>query len=419
MLKQCDYPQLTNLLIYLCYSCVLENIVFMNLGMIATNLVGRSHLTKLMIKSNRKFLMFCQQITLNYWNVQSFTDHMHLLVMNQISMIGDRSKCYKNGPVGLHIYIAIVITKRLTITLNNSLFHNLDHTALAIISQCYDYHEVNIENCTFENNYIFSYEQFDITLRPLIDIVSPHSNKSISFKQCNFKRNHHVDIFIKILVKVESQLHCHKQYSCIGPITNITFVECRFTQNVASRLMDIVSDHRSSCTPNILIIGPSHFTKTQGKDVLSINKMNVKIIGPVVISSNHAYRIMRLENCDTTFYNNITFKSNNGARTIHLTSSLIKIMENANITLLKNKYKFQLITIDYPEYNIKPQCLFFQFVTWTNTMAVSPAQYSINIVDNTCLPEKLKRAVRVCISFIPLYPTLQMDTYCSFSWLQP
>ena len=62
---------------------------------------------------------------------------------------------------------------------------------------------------------------------------------------------------------------------------------------------------------------------------------------------------------------------------------------------------------------------FFQFVTWTNTMAVSPAQYSINIVDNTCLPEKLKRAVRVCISFIPLYPTLQMDTYCSFSWLQP
>ena len=415
MLKQCDHPQLTNLLIYLCYSCTLENLVFINLGMIATNLVGRSHLTDLAIKSNRKFLMFCQQITLNYWYLPSFTDHMHLLVMSQISMIGDRSKCYKNGPVGLHIYIAIVTTKSLTITLNNSLFHNLDHTALTIISQCYGYNEVNIENCTFEKNYISSYEQFDITLRPLIDIVSPHSNKSISFKQCNFKGNYRV---IKILVKIKSQLQCYKQYSCIGPVTNITFVECRFTQNVVSTLMDIVNHNRMSCTANILIIGPSHFTKTQGKAVLSINKMNVKIIGPVVISSNRAYRIMRLENCDTTFYNNITFKSNNGARTIHLTSSLIKIMENANITLLKNKYKIQLITIDYPEYNINPQCL-FQFVTWTNTTAVSPAQYSINIVDNICLPKHLKEPFTCAFPLYPFTPHCKWIPIAAFHGYSP
>ena len=50
MLKQCNHPQLTNLLITLCYSCTLENLVFINLGMIATNLVGRSHLTELVIK---------------------------------------------------------------------------------------------------------------------------------------------------------------------------------------------------------------------------------------------------------------------------------------------------------------------------------------------------------------------------------
>ena len=55
MLKQCDHPQLTNVLINSCYSCTLENLVFINLGMIATNLVGRSHLTELVIKSNKIF----------------------------------------------------------------------------------------------------------------------------------------------------------------------------------------------------------------------------------------------------------------------------------------------------------------------------------------------------------------------------
>ena len=76
--------------------------------------------------------------------------------MNQTNMIGDRSRCYRNGRVGLHIYIVIVM-ESLTITVTNSLFYNLDHTALTIISQCFGYDEVNIENCTFENNHIISY----------------------------------------------------------------------------------------------------------------------------------------------------------------------------------------------------------------------------------------------------------------------
>ena len=298
-----------------------------------------------MIKSNRKFLMFCQEIALKYWNLQSFTDHKHLLVMNQINMIGDRSKCYSNGPVGLHIYIGIIALERLTIILNNSLFYNLDHTALTIVIQCYGYNKVNIENCTFVNNYITTYKEFDgidTILRPLIDIVSAHDNKSITFKQCNF---------------------------------------------------------------NILIIGPSYFSKTlcghykhNQYDVLSIYKMTVNIIGPVVILSNHADTAMRLENSDITFYNNVTFKSNNGEQILYLKFNRIKIMENANITLFKNRYKYRLITIHYPEYNLNPQCL-FQFVTLTNTTGVTPAQYSINIVNNICVPRRTTKVV--CL--FPLY----------------
>ena len=175
MLKQCDHPQLTNLLITLCYSCTLENIVFMKLGLIATNLIGRSRLTEIIMKSNRnasKIQMFCQELTLQYWDLRSFNNHKHLLVMNQINMIGDRSKCYRNGPVGLHIYIAIIVMESLTISITNSLFYNLDHTALTIISQCYGYNKVNTENCTFENNYIISYKETDKILRPLIDCTS-------------------------------------------------------------------------------------------------------------------------------------------------------------------------------------------------------------------------------------------------------
>ena len=409
MLQQCDHPQLTNLIITLCYSCTLENVVFMNLGIIATNLVGRSHLTELVIKSNRKFLMFCQEIALKYWNLQSFTDHKHLLVMNQINMIGDRSKCYSNGPVGLHIYIGIIALERLTIILNNSLFYNLDHTALTIVIQCYGYNKVNIENCTFVNNYITHYKEFDgidTILRPLIDIVSAHDNKSISFKQCNFKGNYHVNILIKILIKTTRI--CYDQLtlqSCIGPVTNITFVVCQFTDNVVSELMNIVNSF--SCKTNLLIIGPSHFTKTlcghykhKQYDVLSIYKMTVNIIGPVVISSNHADTAMRLENSDITFYNNVTFKSNNGEQILYLKFNRIKIMENANITLFKNRYKYRLITIHYPEYNLNPQCL-FQFVTLTNTTAVSPAQYSINIVNNICVPRRTTDTKVVCL--FPLY----------------
>ena len=401
MFQQCDHPQLTNLLINSCHSCTLENIVFMNLVLIATNLVGRSHLTEIVIKSNRKFLMFCQEIELNYWNLPSFTDNQHILVMNQINMISDRSKCHRNGPVGLHIYIAM---ESLTITLTNSLFYNLDHTALTIISQCNGYNEVNIENCTFENNYIISYEEFHATQRPLIDILSAHDNKSISFKQCNFKGNHHVNIFIKVLIESTKRCYDLTSHSC-SPATNITFGGCQFTNNLVGELMNIVNNSYL-CKTNILIIGPSHFTKTQCRyynknkayNVLSIYKMTVNIIGPVVISLNRAETLMRLENCDITLYNNITYKLNDVVKIIYLKFSWIKIMENANITLLKNRYKDGLITIDYPEYNLNPQCL-FQFVTLRNTTAVSPEQYSVNIIDNICSPKKITK--ESCL--FPLY----------------
>ena len=156
ILKQCDHPQLTNLLITLCYSCVIEDVTFIDLGLIGGNLIGTSYLSKTVIKANRKkskFLMYmCQGITLTYWNQQTFIDHKHHLIMNQISINGDGNKCYmyNHNPVGLHITIHL---ETLTITLTNSLLNNLAHTALFIDNRCRGKNTIYIENCIIEKQY--------------------------------------------------------------------------------------------------------------------------------------------------------------------------------------------------------------------------------------------------------------------------
>ena len=319
MLKQCDHPQLTNLLISLCYSCTIENTIFMNLGLIGTNLVGRSRLTKTAVKSNRRFLMFCQKITLLYWNLRAFTDHRHDLIINQVNITGDRSKCYSDyiNTVGLHISITTIAAESLTINLTNCLFSNLDHTALTIISQCYGNNKIYIKNCTFENNYIYKkmspHEDVDFIFRPLINIISAHDNKSISFKQCKFTGNYHANILISILIRKNRLCHGGRVL-CSSRITNISFVACQFIGNVASELINI---NAKQCKGNIWIIGPTTFSKTKSGSfrhshyiTISIYYMMVDIIGPVIFSFNHANTVMFFKNCDIKFYKNITYRSN-------------------------------------------------------------------------------------------------------------
>ena len=64
--KRCDqthFKNLTSLLIDICYSCTIENIVFVNLGLTGTNLLGKSQITEIVIKSDEtqtNLLVFCQ-----------------------------------------------------------------------------------------------------------------------------------------------------------------------------------------------------------------------------------------------------------------------------------------------------------------------------------------------------------------------
>ena len=401
MLKQCDQPQSTDLLISLCYFCTIENVTLMNLGLIGNNLFGRSYLSRIVIKSIRKvskFLILCQKIALKYWDQESFIYHRHNLIMNQIDIIGDGSKCYNDGTVGLHILIAIRTTKSLTINLTNSLFKNLSHTVLTINNQCSGYRKVYIENCTFEDNFRISYGESYAPLKPLINVVSAHDSKSITFKQCKFMENH-ANILISVLIKESRQ--CHSDATvCNAPITNMSFVACQFIGNIVNRMIIIETKH---CKSNILIIGPTYVTKTFAgmynhimTIMISFHNMTVDIIGPVIMSFNHASTIMLFDNCDISFYNNVTYTANTCRdQVIHLKFSYIKLTEYTTITFLDNRFKKTLLQIDY-KYDLSPICP-FQFISSRNLKTVALTHYHIKIIDNFYTSHNLNVIKEICV----------------------
>ena len=262
MFEQCDHPQLTNMLITVCYSCTIENIIFIDLGLVGNNLIGTSYLSKIVIKANRKkskFLMYtCQGITLTYWNQQLFIDHKHHLIINQININGDGYKCnmYNHNPVGLRM---MIYAETLTITLTDSLFYNLAHTALSIDNKCRGKNTIYIENCTVETNtnyYKYNSDDIQITSQPLINIVMAHDNKSITFKHCKFRRNR-FRILVNLLIRSSKGCHGSKR-DCISPLTNIRFVACQFNNNIVGEMINIKAPN-VYCMTNLLFIGPSHF----------------------------------------------------------------------------------------------------------------------------------------------------------------
>ena len=389
MFEQCDHPQLTNLLINLCYSCTIENIVFMNLGLVGRNLIGMSYLNKIVKKANRKkskFPMYtCQGITLTYRNYQPFIDHKHHLIINQLSIIGDGNKCYSYSQGLLHITI---YGEALTITLTNSLFYNLADTALLIYNKCRGKNTVYIENCTVENNVRKdNSNDVQVALQPLINILLAHDNKSVTFKGCNFRKNS-FRILIYSFIRASKAYPCHGSIKdCMNPLTNIRFVACQFNYNVVSEIINIRAKY---CRANLLLIGPSHFSNNHCRTkrfhgyntVISIYNMNINTTGSVILSSNNAQNIILFDKCDVTFHDKVTFKSNICTQVLYLQTTCIRIMEYANVTFLENIHDTSdLIKTDCNhQYNLYPLCI-FQFVPLTNTTTVSTAHYSINIID--------------------------------------
>ena len=410
MFRRCDqtqlnkYKYLTNLILNLCYSCTIKNVVFMNLGLKGTNLIGNSHLTEILIKSDvpqPNYLVFCQGITLYYWHK---SEYKNLLIMNQIKIIGEKTgrKCYNGDAVG--IYILIAIMEDLSIIINNSLFYSLNHGAIRIRNRCHGNSKLTIENCAFEYNTGKPVNYIPLIVRPLIEIALSHNSKSALFKHCSFKRNyndHHVISFYIKTVGICGEKAPH----CIGPLTKISFVKCQFTEN-KGELVNI----NSICRVELLIIGPSQITKngmpikrSRNYKIITVSNMNIHLIGPLTISLNHAESIINFDSCDVIFHNNIIIKSNNCDQVITLRFTCIKVMEYTNITVLNNKHHSKLIKTEYyNEYKLYPLCI-FQFVTLRNTTTISSTHYSINFIDNLFIVNYRVKSVKQEKCSFPFY----------------
>ena len=174
---------------------------------------------------------------------------------------------------------------------------------------------------------------------------------------------------------------------CVGPITNVTFVNCQFARNKG----ELINAKGIFCRANLLIIGPSKFANAVIHnyiyDLIFISYMSVHIIGPVFITSNRAASIIYFKSCEVSFYRDIMLVSNKCNQLITLRFTYIKMMENSNITLFKSKVLNKLIETDN-EYKLYPLCI-FQFVTLKNITNVSPTLYSVNIIDNSQFIGKL------------------------------
>ena len=235
MFRRCDLMQLkkheylTNLLIDLCYSCTIQNAVFINSGLKGINLIGRSHFTKITIESNSGYLLFCQGIILHYWDMPSYKDHKHLLIMNQINIIDKDAgnKCNNTDLVGIRILIRVM--ENLFIVINNSLFYNLHHTAISIRTRCHGSNTMIVENCTFEQN-AGTYITDDIPDIPrhLIAIALSHHSKKVIFKNCHFINNYNDYYLISISIRGND---LYEKRDCDGPLTNVTFFRYHFANN--------------------------------------------------------------------------------------------------------------------------------------------------------------------------------------------
>ena len=238
-----------------------------------------------------------------------------------------------------------------------------------------------VVNTTFEKN-SFTSPNTQITLRSLIDIELSYVGKLLVFKNCTFKRNVLDQYLISIIVTIARTLTFPVNNPNSSYQTSISFEGCQFSNNRGG----LIKITRFDCEANVSLIGPSHLSTTEAFssnhkqcDLMYFSDMNVNIIGPVMISSNHAWSVMEFYSCNVTFSNSITFKSNKCDQVLQVLQSYIKVKEDTNITLTKNKLKKTLIQTDNGN-ELYPLCI-FQFVTLRN-ISVSLTHYSINLVDN-------------------------------------
>ena len=73
---------------------------------------------------------------------------------------------------------------------------------------------------------MYLYQDEYVTLKPLIDVRLLHDYKSLSFKQCNFTKNHNSNILIYILIRADRAYHKQRQHCSTSFFFNDQYKFC-------------------------------------------------------------------------------------------------------------------------------------------------------------------------------------------------
>ena len=388
--ERCYNPQLqlitifTSLYISWCYSCVIENVTFMNFGIAGKNLIGRSYLNKIYVTHVTG--QFCQGITLTYTDYDQFITNEYYFMMNKIyiKVIGNGSKCYNfndyfNAGVQL---IGSAHTKNTKIIVSNSTFYRLHGTAMYITSDCgLSRNTILIHNCTFDS--------ITAITEPVVHVALFQHNNFISFNNCTFKRNYAEDSVVAILMKDVQAVFC-RYHQNLGTQSSAYFRENHFKLNYGKLLYLKGLYNIQNLT--LYIIGPSKIVHNAAqanhhKNLILIEKLTVYMYGPLIISHNSAeyYSILQLVSSKLLFYGVIIFKSNVCYQviSIDMEQPYIKVLEYANITFSNNKCNNKLIEVAIEDNELWYNYCLFQYITSSKTTAVTRLtqnNYAINII---------------------------------------
>ena len=370
----------TSLYISWCFSCGIDNVTFMNFGMVCENLIGQSYLNEIYVTHITG--QFCQGIILKCMDSnQPQANEYHILVNKlYINVIGNGSKCYSFNEyitAGVTVYVT-VHAKKTRITISNSFFNRLHSMAMYIRSKCgVSQNIISLDNCTFDS-IITVYE-------PVVYAVIFDNNNFISLNNCTFKYNYADDnILVSIELRVAQDVTCDLSFNKQNLVTpsNVHFRKNQFISN-HGKILSLDSD-RSKRT--FYIIGPFSITGNDAhtrhiSDLIFIYNMIVYIHGPLIISHNSAKAdsIWKFVLSEVIFHGMILFEYNFCHQVISLNIiPYMKVMEYVNITFISNTCYNEIIGVEIGDswYNY---CL-FQYMKSSNKSIITPKNYAINII---------------------------------------
>ena len=118
-----------NLKVFCCFSCKMENITFVQYGIVGFNLIGRSYLNNIKVEAIQSSTICCKLILLQYsiclpWH--EYNNYMHDVTINQLiiqNYVSCNTSTYEIG--GLHIDLDTTMYHVNTL-LTNSKFHSMN-----------------------------------------------------------------------------------------------------------------------------------------------------------------------------------------------------------------------------------------------------------------------------------------------------